>query len=468
MSAISPTPQVRFADPARGGGGQRGAGRISGAGGRAYLVGGAVRDSLLGRDAGDADLEVYGLPPDQLEEVASEFGAVHVVGKQFAVLHLATEVGIIELALPRRESKTAPGHRGFSIEDLPDMDPAEAVLRRDFTVNAMLFDPLELQLYDFVGGRADLERGILRHVSQAFVEDPLRALRAARFVARYGWRIAPETSALCRQLDLSELPTERIEGEWQRMLTESAFPGKGLLAMEEVGALRDLPELRALRGTPQDPIWHPEGDVLHHTALALEAAAGIRSAMGDPYVEMLAVLCHDLGKATTTCFERGRWRSLAHDVEGEELTRSLLQRLSRRGDLADKVVPLVREHLRPAQLYFVRHEIKDSALRRLAARVDLKALVRVAWADSAGRAGLAQADWEPGKWLLERAEQIGVADSRPENFLRGRDAIDLGWSPGPAVGEVLAAAFELQLDGELADRDAALAWLGQQPRPRAR
>lgn len=467
MATPQPALQLRFADPALGVWVERLAARLAEEGGRAYLVGGAVRDALLGRPAGDADLEVYGLPADQLEAAVAEFGAVHVVGRQFAILHLATEVGTIELALPRRESKTGPGHRGFAVEAVPDMDPAEAVLRRDFTVNAMLFDPLDQRLLDFAGGQRDLERGVLRHVSPAFAEDPLRALRAARFVARHGWEIAPETGALCRQLDLSELPIERIEGEWRRMLVESAHPGLGLLAMEEVGALRDLPELTALRGTPQDPIWHPEGDVLHHTALALEAAAGIRDQMQDPYVEMLAVLCHDLGKATTTRFERGRWRSPAHDVEGEALTRSLLARLSRRADLADQVVPLVREHLRPAQLYFVRHEIKDSTLRRLASRVDLQALVRIAWADSAGRTMPVPGDWEPGRWLLERADAIGVADARPQNYLRGRDALDLGWPPGRAIGKVLADAFERQLDGELPDREAALAWLAQQPKPPA-
>lgn len=467
MSVTEGSPQVRFSDPKLGEWVVRLAKHLAKAGGRAYLVGGAVRDALLDRPAGDADLEVYGLEAKRLEGLVADFGAVHVVGKQFAVLHLATDVGTIELALPRRESKTGPGHRGFAVEARPDMDPAEAVLRRDFTVNAMLFDPLEDRLLDFVGGRRDLRRGVLRHVSAAFAEDPLRALRAARFAARYDWRIARETSALCRELDLSELPIERIENEWQRMLVESAHPGRGLLAMEEVGALRDLPELAALRGVPQDPIWHPEGDVLHHTALALEAAAGIRDSMEDVYVEMLAVLCHDLGKATTTRFERGRWRSAAHDVEGEALTRSLLARMSRRADLADAVVPLVREHLRPAQLYFVRHEIKDSTLRRLAARVDLQALVRIAWADSAGRSMPLASDWDPGQWLLERAATLGVADARPQNFLRGRDVLALGWPAGPEVGQVLAAAFELQLDGELGDRDTALAWLAQQPLPQA-
>lgn len=439
--------------------------KIAEAGGRAFVVGGSVRDALLGREAGDADLEVYGLAAERLEQLAHQFGEVHLVGKQFAVLHLATSAGTIELALPRLESKTGPGHRGFSVEARPDLAPEIAVLRRDFTVNAMLLDPLNGELLDLVGGRRDLERGLLRHVSPAFAEDPLRALRAARFAARFNWSVARETSALCRQLDLSELPIERVENEWRRMLLESEWPGRGLLVMEEVGALELLPELAALRGVPQDPIWHPEGDVLHHTALALNAAVSMREQMEDPFVEMLAVLCHDLGKATTTCFERGRWRSAAHDTAGDALTRSFLARISLRAQLADAVVPLVREHLRPAQLYFVRDELNQGTVRRLAARVDLRALVRIAWADSAGRSAPHAEDWAPGVWLLEQAELLGVRDQRPQNFLRGQDLLGRGWQPGRIVGEVLARAFELQLDGALVDREAALVWLEAQAKP---
>jgi len=459
--------QLRFSEPALEQLVHALAQSIADAGGRAFVVGGSVRDALLGSEAGDADLEVYGLASERLEQLAKRFGEVHLVGKQFAVLHLATKAGTIELALPRLESKTGPGHRGFSVEARPDLAPEIAVQRRDFTVNAMLLDPLNGELLDLVGGRRDLQRGLLRHVSPAFAEDPLRALRAARFAARFHWSVARETSALCRQLDLTELPIERIENEWRRMLLESDWPGRGLLVMEEVGALAILPELAAMRGVPQDPIWHPEGDVLHHTALALDAAVSLREQMEDPFAEMLAVLCHDLGKATTTCFERGRWRSAGHDTAGDELTRSFLARISLRTQLADTVVPLVREHLRPAQLYFVRDQLNQGTVRRLAARVDLRALVRIAWADSAGRSAPQAEDWAPGVWLLEQAELLGVRDQRPKNFLRGQDMLERGWKPGKCVGQVLAQAFELQLDGEIEDRDAALAWLERQPKPEA-
>jgi len=433
---------------------------IQRAGGRAWLVGGAVRDALLGRTAEDADLEVYGMSAAQLEALAADFGQVHNFGKQFAILQLSGPAGKIELALPRRERKTGPGHRGFDVIADPELAPEIAALRRDFTVNALMWDVLNGELLDTVGGRRDLERGVLRHVSPAFAEDPLRALRAARFAARFRWSVARETSALCRQLDLSELPLERVENEWKRMLLESDAPGHGLLVMEEVGALRLQPEIAAMRGVPQDPIWHPEGDVLHHSALALNAGASIRGQMDDPWVEMLAILCHDLGKAPETLFARGRWRSPMHDESGAELTRSCLARLSTSPAVAEQVVPLVKEHLRPAQLYAVRDQVKASALRRLAARVSIPALVRIAWADGAGRAEASNAaDWPAGEWLLQAAAELGVRDQGPQNLLRGKDLLSRSIKPGPQMGEILREAFEAQLEGEFSTRDDALAWL---------
>ncbi len=440
---------------------------LANAGGRAYLVGGVVRDRALermGREvptrSPDVDLEVYGLPPEAVEEFAARLGKVHLVGRRFAVLHVETPEGAVEVSLPRRESKTGPGHKGFAVSADPSMTPQEASRRRDFTVNAMLEDPLTGEVLDPWNGMRDLRLGVLRHVSEAFAEDPLRVLRAARFAARFGWTVAPETAALCRRLDLSELPVERIEAEWQQVLVVGRRPGRGLEVMEECGALRHFPELRALRGVPQDPVWHPEGDVLTHTALCLDAAVAVRDAMDDPFLEMLAVLCHDLGKAPATRFERGRWRAPGHDVMGEEPTERLLARISPRVHLAAAVRPLVREHLRPFQLWRVRDRVGDAAIRRLSARVELPALCRVAWADSAGRAlpFPPLEAWEPARWLLARAEALGVRDHAPEPFLQGRDLLALGLAPGPRVGELLREAYELQLDGLVATREEALDW----------
>ena len=439
------------------------------AGGRALLVGGAVRDAQLNTPAGDVDFEVYGLSADRLEAICAEYGKVNLVGKQFAVLHVATTAGQIEVSMPRRESKTGPGHKGFAVSADPDMSPRDAAARRDFTVNAMMFDPLSEELFDPWDGMSDLRRGLLRHVSAAFSEDPLRALRAARFAARHDWQVAPETVALCRSLDLSELPAERIEAELRDILLRGKRPGLGLQVLEDVGALRILPELAAMRGVPQDPVWHPEGDVFHHTCLCLDAAASIRSDMENPWAEMLGVMCHDLGKATCTIFERGRWRSAEHDTAGARLAKKLLSRFTRQEDLINLVVAYVREHLRPTQLAAA-DKVGDAAIRRLALRVDIPGLVRVSWADAAGRIYAdmpAWEEWEAGRWLISRAAALGVKDQAPQPFLLGRDLLARGMTPGREIGRILEEAFELQLDGELADSQAALAWLEQRIGDRA-
>ncbi|HEX9795304.1 MAG TPA: polynucleotide adenylyltransferase [Planctomycetota bacterium] len=450
----------RFTDPGLAGVVEKIARSCAVAGGRAFLVGGSVRDAQLGRAALEADLEVYGIDPEALEKLAAGIGKVHLVGRQFAVLHVATPHGLVEMSLPRRESKTGPGHKGFAVNADPNLPLREAARRRDFTVNAMLQDPLTGELLDPWDGLADLHAGVLRHVSPAFAEDPLRAMRAARFVSRFGWSIHADTAALCRKLDLSELPMERMEGEWRQILVRGDHPGAGLNALETVGALRWFPEIEAMRGTPQDPIWHPEGDVFHHTALALDAAVAVRPDMADPWIEMLGLLCHDLGKPAHTCLERGRWRSPNHDVGGVAPTLAFLQRITRQESVHEAVTALVREHLRPMQLYQAREQVKDGAIRRLALRVDLEALLRVAYADAAGRYGNAAfADWPPVAWLRGRAAQLGVDKGRPEPFLRGRDLIELGVAPGPGMGEIIDEAFDLQIEGQIVDRDAALGWL---------
>lgn len=431
------------------------------AGGRGFLVGGSVRDRLLGREAKDLDLEVYGIEADTLKQLLSQIGKVHLVGQHFAVLHLSTENGNAEVSLPRTESKTGPGHKGFEVAADPHLSVREASRRRDFTVNAMLEDPLTGEVVDPWNGRADLERGLLRHVSDAFQEDPLRVMRVGRFIARYGWKVHPQTAALCRSLDLGELPRERLEMEWRQILVGD-YPGRALLALETCGALRFFPELEALRGIPQDPKWHPEGDVLQHTALCLNAAVARRAEMKDVWVEMLAVMCHDLGKATHTFFERGRWRCPAHDVEGERPTIELLKRINGVADVVPQVVALVREHLRPSQLQMVGNKVKDGAIRRLATRVDIPTLCRVSWSDAAGRSEALPDPWPPEAWLLERAAGLGVREEAPKNFLRGSDLLERGWPAGPQVGQCLKAAFEQQLDGVLLNREAALAWLEQQ------
>lgn len=428
------------------------------AGGRAFVVGGCVRDLFLGLPAKDADIEVYQLEAAAVEKALRRRFALDAVGRAFGVFKLR---GVeIDVALPRRESKTGPGHTGFAVTGDPHMPVEEAAARRDFTVNALLWDPLTGEVLDPLGGRADLHRGLLRHAGTAFAEDPLRVLRAMQLVARFGFTVAPETVALCRTLSMDELSPERVFGEWEKLLTRGVHPSRGLAFLRDCGWVRFFPELEALIDCAQDPQWHPEGDVWTHTLHCLDAFAHGR--IGDRWEDLvvgLAVLCHDFGKPATTALdpETGRLRALGHESAGVAPAENFLRRMTNHQALIEAVLPLVETHMRPAQL----HEAQagDSAIRRLARKVGrIDRLVRVAAADSGGRPPLPP-DVAPGEWLLARAEKLAVQDRAPEALLQGRDLIELGYTPGPAFGPVLEAAYEAQLDGAFTTHGEATAWL---------
>ena len=251
------------------------------AGGRALVVGGWVRDHLLGVRSKDVDIEVFGLEVERLEALLAGFGGVHAIGRAFGVLRVG---GIdIDFSLPRRDSKRGPGHRGFDVEPDPTLDFAEAARRRDLTVNSIGIDPLTGEVLDPHGGRRDLERRVLRATDPAhFPEDPLRGLRAAQLAARLEMAPDEELVALCRSLDLSELSGERVFDELRKLLLRAARPSIGFKVLEDTGQLRYFPELDALRGVPQDPEWHPEGDVWVHTLMVLDVAATLRSDGTEP------------------------------------------------------------------------------------------------------------------------------------------------------------------------------------------
>lgn len=244
---------------------------VSAAGGRALLVGGCVRDAALGREAKDLDIEVYGLEAAALEKVLAKSFELDLVGKAFGVIKLR---GVpVDVSLPRRESKTGLGHKAFSVLSDPNLPFAEAAARRDFTINAMGFDPLTGELLDPHGGLRDLERRLLRHTSDKFSEDPLRVLRGAQFAARFGLAVAPETIALCSGIQPEGLARERVQEEWRKLLLQGERPSLGLAFLKDCRWLVHFPELAALVDCAQDPQWHPEGDVWVHTLHALDIFA---------------------------------------------------------------------------------------------------------------------------------------------------------------------------------------------------
>jgi tRNA nucleotidyltransferase (CCA-adding enzyme) len=426
-------------------------------GGRALLVGGCVRDPLLGIEPKDWDVEVYGVEPARLRQLLETFGPVNVVGEAFTVYKLGQH---LDVSLPRRERKAGRGHRAFVIEGDPFMTIADAARRRDFTINAILQDPLSAEVIDPYEGRRDIELKILRAVArETFVEDSLRVLRAAQFAARFEFTIEPETAELCRSIEVTDLPRERIWGEMEKLLVRARTPSVGLRWLYELNVVAQLfPEMQSLVGVPQENDWHPEGDVDVHTLLVVDRARELIDDLSYPkqVTVMLAALCHDFGKPATTEFIEGRIRSRGHEEAGVAPTESFLERLNIHTldgyDVRAQVVALVRDHLKPGEFYRLRDEISEGAFRRLARRCELDLLYRVARADSLGR----NAPWVPRErwftaeaqdWFIRRAKELEVERKPPEPLLMGRHLIEMGLKPGPLFGEILSAVYEMQLDG---------------------
>jgi tRNA nucleotidyltransferase (CCA-adding enzyme) len=434
-------------------------------GGRALLVGGCVRDALMGAEPKDWDVEVYGIEPAHLRALLEEFGRVDAVGEAFTVYKVSSD---LDVSLPRRERKTGRGHRAFIIEGDPSMSFEEAARRRDFTVNAILEDPLTGEILDPFNGRDDLTNKTLRAVSsETFAEDSLRVLRAAQFAARFEFDIEPATVELCRSIDLTDLPRERLWGEMEKLLLRARRPSIGFRWLHRFGTFDQLfPELKALVGVPQEKEWHPEGDVFTHSWLVVDRA---REMIDDlPYARqvtvMLGALCHDFGKPATTEFIDGRIRSRGHEEAGVAPTESFLDRLNIHTldgyDVRAQVVALVRDHLKPGEFYKKRDEVGDGAFRRLARRCELELLYRVAKADSLGR----NADWIPREewftaeaqdWFIAHARELQVEEKAPAPVLMGRHLLEMGIPPGPRIGEITRAVYEMQLDGRISSLDEA-------------
>jgi tRNA nucleotidyltransferase (CCA-adding enzyme) len=429
------------------------------AGGRALVVGGWVRDRLLKRESKDIDIEVFGVPAEGLRTLLDALGRVETVGESFQVFKL----GDIDVSLPRRESKAGRGHRGFEVSGDPAMTIAEAARRRDFTVNAIAWDPLTGEYLDPYDGLGDLERKILRFVDPAtFGDDSLRVLRAIQFAARFGFALNERTRKLCREIPLDDLPAERIWGEIDKLL-QAPRPSIGLALALELGTIDKLfPELRALVGCRQEPEWHPEGDVWVHTLQVVDQA---RTRVDDlPRPERIAVMlgavCHDLGKPATTAFLDGRIRSIDHEAQGVPPATAFLDRINMRSidgyDVRKQVLGMVAYHLNPGMWFKVRNEVGDGAFRRLALKVDLELLARLAKSDCLGREP-GQFNCEAMDWFLERARSLGVERRPPGPILLGRHLLELGVRPGPRMGEILKAVYEQQLDGVVTTLDEAVA-----------
>ena len=432
------------------------------AGGRALLVGGAVRDEVLGMPSKDFDIEVYGLQPEEVEQIVATFGNVKDVGKAFGILKLGEGGTEIDVSLPRTDSKIGEGHTGFEVKVDPAMSIREAAKRRDFTFNALSKDPLTGEIFDPFGGIEDLRTRTMRVTDpERFQDDPLRLLRAAQFAGRFGMAIDPKSMELMREMApaLREISKDRVREEWEKLLVRSERPSMGLNTLHSLGIIDAYyPELATLKGTEQEFEWHPEGDVWIHTLLVLDAARDVvrkEKLEGDTArVVMLGALCHDLGKPSTTTYDAdGRIRSHAHDVEGVEPSLAFLERIGARRSDMDKIAKLTKEHIWPGTMYLAEQRgesVSDGAFRRVARRLHPATLAELTYVAEADRNGmgpyldpenphqlLIPDGFPAGQWVRKRAEEVGVYTEKPKPLIMGRDLIALGFAPGKVFGDII-------------------------------
>ena len=405
-------------------------------GGRVFYTGGYVRDYLLLGEAAngkDIDLEVFGLDKAKLISVLSTYGQPIEVGKSFPIIKISHH--------PEWD---------FTLPETPEVSYQEACARRDFTINAMMMDVLTGEILDFFDGQEDLKNKLIRHTTdQVFVDDPLRAYRAAQLAARFGFSIDAATLELMKQNNLDNIKPERILEELRKLLLLAPQPSLGLSYMQETGILeRRHPMLFRLLGCEQSPLNHPEGDVWQHTLQVVDICASLKNQSQDPEVLMFAALLHDLGKPVTTCIRKGKITSYGHDLEGEKLVRIFLNQLNTSKNLIAGVEKLVREHMHPVLLYKSREQVSDKAIRKLVNRVNVRELLLLAEADFKGRGK--ERDFEPvQEWLMDRISRLGLD---PEQGItpsvQGRDLIALGLKPGTDFRKILDQCFEMQLEGK--------------------
>ena len=412
-------------------------------GGRSFYVGGFVRDKLLHIGNKDVDMEVHGITPKDLEKILDSLGQRMAIGESFGIFGLKGYS--LDIAMPRKEEVRGQGHKDFDIFVDPFIGTEAAARRRDFTCNALMQDVLTGEIVDHFGGEKDLKEGVLRHIcDKSFVEDPLRVLRGAQFAARFGFRVAEETVDLCRGMDLQHLPRERIEGELKKALLKAETPSVFFTVLREMDQLGYwFPELKALIGVEQNPVYHAEGDVWNHTMMVLDQAAKLRHRAANPYWFMLSALTHDLGKAVCTKARDGVLHAYNHEIEGLPLAKAFLQRLTTENKLLGYVLNLNEYHMKPNTVGGVRSAVKVTT-RMFDQSMDPEGLICLALADDRGRITQAPAT-DHEAFLMERLTIFRDTMSKP--YVMGRDLIEAGLRPGAEFTALLEYAHKLRLAG---------------------
>lgn len=420
------------------------------AGGRAYYVGGFVRDALLNIHNKDIDIEVHGVSHETLSETLDSLGERIAIGESFGVFNLKGYS--LDIAMPRKEEARGQGHRDFAIFVDPHIGTEAAARRRDFTVNSLMQDVLTGEIIDHFGGLEDLNKGILCHVNDAsFPEDPLRVLRGAQFAARFRLKVAEETLQLCRSMDLTHLPGERIEGELKKALLKAERPSLFFEILRHMDQLDVwFPELKALIGVGQHAVYHAEGDVWNHTMMVLDEAAKLRHRADNPYWFMLSALVHDFGKAVATAEKDGILHAYSHETEGLPLVEAFLRRITTESKLIRYVKNMTLLHMKPNTIAHASSAPKVTT-KLFDQSVDPEGLICLALADDRGRISTRPTE-STEDFLYERLAMFRELMARP--YVMGRDLIEAGLKPGAEFTQILEYAHKLRLAG--VDKESAL------------
>lgn len=415
-------------------------GRLREAGNVAYLTGGCVRDMLLGRSPKDFDVSTSARP----DELLRLFPGAGQIGAHFGVVLVHEATADVEVATFRSDLEYHDGRHpeGVSFET----DPRQDVLRRDFTINALLLDPENGEVLDFVGGRTDLDAKLIRAIGDPearFREDHLRMLRAVRFAARLGFEIEPGTFAAILRLApaIQSVSAERVRDEITRILTEGGAR-RGFELLDATGLLAEvLPEVAALKGVQQPPEFHPEGDVWTHTLIMLE---GLR----EPSITLaLGVLLHDIGKpATFRVSERIRFDG--HVEKGVEIAHSLLTRLRFSNEVIEGVEALIANHMKFMEV----SRMRESTLKRFMRQRDFEEHMQLHRLDCLSSHG----DLENYGFVRRKQQEAPPEQLKPPPLLTGRELIAAGYRPGPMFGVVLSEIEDAQLEGRISTAEEAL------------
>ncbi|MBR4039657.1 MAG: HD domain-containing protein [Clostridia bacterium] len=419
--------------------------RVHALGGQALLVGGCVRDEILGIPCYDIDCEVHGVAPGQLKALLLEIGEIDESGVSYGIFTLKGTG--LDIALPRRETRTGPGHKDFAVHAEPMLAPRAAAARRDFTINAIMRDALTGEYIDPYGGMEDLKNGVLRAVPGGqFEEDPLRVLRGAQFAARFDLTPEENTLEMMRRMSVGMLSAARVFQEMKKALLMAKKPSIFFRILEKAGALDDwLSELAALRKAQQNPVYHPEGDSFEHTMMVLDAAAEMRSRMQDPLAFMLAALCHDLGKAVSTKKnEKGVWQAIGHEHTGVPLCADMLTRLGVSKSVIAYVQNMCALHMRVHTCYYGKARVSRTNLL-FDESMNPCELSWLVVCDSRGTLKPREAADEEERFIFDRLEQYEnvIAAGMPDASM----LMALGLKPGPMMKKAIAYARERVLCG---------------------